>query len=104
MPYGGLGGKQAPGLCLLQPGSWPYRCRRIFFNIGRFKRLKVASIYGKSPYRRQERELRQKTHVVVGTPGRIIDHIERGTLDTSCIKYLVLDEADEMLSMGFVSR
>lgn len=75
-----------------------------FFNIGRFKRLKVASIYGKSPYRRQERELRQKTHVVVGTPGRIIDHIERGTLDTSCIKYLVLDEADEMLSMGFIEQ
>ncbi len=74
------------------------------FNIGRFKRLKVAAIYGKSSFYLQEKELKQKTHVVVGTPGRITDHMERGTLDTSKIKYLVIDEADEMLSMGFVEQ
>lgn len=74
------------------------------FNIGRFKRLKVSAIYGKSPFCNQEKELKQKTHVVVGTPGRIIDHIERGTLDTSKIKYLVIDEADEMLNMGFIEQ
>ncbi len=72
------------------------------FNIGRFKRIKVAALYGKSPFYIQEKELKQKTHVVVGTPGRIIDHIERGTFDTSNIKYLVIDESDEMLNMGFV--
>src|SRR5665647_2269559 len=74
------------------------------FNIGRFKRLKVAAVYGKSSFYNQEKELKQKTHVVVGTPGRIIDHLERGTLDTSNIKYLVLDEADEMLNMGFIEQ
>ncbi len=74
------------------------------FNIGRFKRLKVAAIYGKSPFYNQEKELKQKTHVVVGTPGRTIDHLERGTFDTSNIKYLVIDEADEMLSMGFIEQ
>lgn len=74
------------------------------FNLGRFKRLKVAAIYGKSPIYHQEKELKQKTHVVVGTPGRIIDHIERGTFDTSKIKYLVIDEADEMLNMGFIEQ
>jgi len=74
------------------------------FNIGRFKRLKVAAVYGKSPFYNQEKELKQKTHVVVGTPGRIIDHIESGTFDTSMIKYLVIDEADEMLNMGFVEQ
>ncbi len=74
------------------------------FNIGRFKRLKVAAIYGKSPFYDQEKELKQKTHVVVGTPGRIIDHLERGTFDTSEIKYLVIDEADEMLDMGFIEQ
>jgi ATP-dependent RNA helicase DeaD len=74
------------------------------FNIGRFKRLKVSAIYGKSPFYNQEKELKQKTHVVVGTPGRIIDHIERGTFDTSNIKYLVIDEADEMLNMGFIEQ
>jgi ATP-dependent RNA helicase DeaD len=74
------------------------------FNIGRFKRLKVAAIYGKSPFYDQKKELKQKTHVVVGTPGRVIDHMEKGTLDTSNIKYLVIDEADEMLNMGFVEQ
>ena len=74
------------------------------FNIGRFKRLKVSAIYGKSPFYNQEKELKQKTHVVVGTPGRIIDHIEKGTFDTSNIKYLVIDEADEMLNMGFIEQ
>ena len=74
------------------------------FNIGRFKRIKVASIYGKSPFYYQEKELKQKTHIVVGTPGRLIDHVEKGTLDTSNIKYLVIDEADEMLNMGFIEQ
>lgn len=75
-----------------------------FFNIGRFKRLKVSAIYGKSPFYNQEKELKQKTHVVVGTPGRIIDHLEKETFDTSKIKYLVIDEADEMLNMGFIEQ
>src|SRR5659263_166309 len=46
------------------------------FNIGRFKRLKVAAIYGQSPFYNQKKELQQKTHIVVGTPGRIIDHLD----------------------------
>lgn len=75
-----------------------------FFNIGRFKRLKVLALYGKSPFTVQEKQLKQKTHIVVGTPGRIIDHLERGTFDTSNIKYLVIDEADEMLNMGFIEQ
>lgn len=78
--------------------------REDFFNIGRFKRLKVAAIYGRAPFYNQQRELKQKTHIVVGTPGRIIDHIERETLDTSNIKYLIIDEADEMFQMGFLDQ
>lgn len=74
------------------------------FNIGRFKRLKVVVIYGKTPFHYQEKELKQKTHIVVGTPGRLIDHLERGTLDTSQIRYLIIDEADEMLNMGFIEQ
>lgn len=74
------------------------------FHIGRFKRIKVAAVYGQDSYYKQERELKQKTHVVVGTPGRVIDHIENRALDTSAIKYLVLDEADEMLNMGFIEQ
>jgi len=74
------------------------------FHLGRFKRLKVTAVFGKSSFYNQEKQLKQKTHVVVGTPGRIIDHLERGTLETSNIKYLVLDEADEMLNMGFIEQ
>lgn len=71
-------------------------------NIGRFKRIKATAVYGKQPFAKQRAELKQKSHVVVGTPGRIMDHIERHTLDLSKIEILVLDEADEMLSMGFI--
>ena len=48
--------------------------------------------------------MKQKCHVVVGTPGRVLDHIERGTLKLDRIEYLVLDEADEMLNMGFIEQ
>ncbi|PEC83338.1 RNA helicase [Bacillus cereus] len=73
-------------------------------NIGRFKRVKAAAIYGKSPFARQKLELKQKTHIVVGTPGRVLDHIEKGTLSLERLKYLVIDEADEMLNMGFIDQ
>lgn len=78
--------------------------REDFFNIGRFKRLKVVPVYGRAPFYNQQRDLKQKTHIVVGTPGRIIDHIEKETLDISNIKYLIIDEADEMLQMGFLEQ
>lgn len=70
-------------------------------NIGRFKRIRAVSVFGKQPFSDQARELKQRTHIVVGTPGRVFDHIDRGTLDISNIKYLIIDEADEMLNMGF---
>ncbi len=62
----------------------------------------VAAIYGGQDYEPQLKQLRRGVHVVVGTPGRVIDHINRGTLDISSIDCLVLDEADEMLNMGFL--
>ena len=62
----------------------------------------VLPIYGGQSYTPQLRGLQRGAHVVVGTPGRVIDHLERGTLDLSGLSVLVLDEADEMLRMGFV--
>jgi ATP-dependent RNA helicase DeaD len=73
-------------------------------NIGRFKRIKAMAVYGKEPFTKQKEELKQKTHVVVGTPGRVMDHIERGTLILDQIRYLIIDEADEMLNMGFIDK
>lgn len=61
----------------------------------------VLPVYGGQGYGTQLSALRRGVHVVVGTPGRIMDHLEKGTLDLSQLKYLVLDEADEMLKMGF---
>ena len=49
-------------------------------------------------------DLKQKTHVIAGTPGRVLDHLQRGTLDISKVEYVILDEADEMLSMGFLDK
>ena len=65
------------------------------------KGVKVLPIYGGQGYGVQLSALRRGVHVVVGTPGRIMDHLEKGTLDLSELRFLVLDEADEMLKMGF---
>ncbi|WP_269791383.1 DEAD/DEAH box helicase [Stenotrophomonas sp. Iso1] len=64
--------------------------------------FRVLPVYGGQPYGQQLSALRRGVHVVVGTPGRVIDHLNRGTLDLSELKTLVLDEADEMLRMGFI--
>ena len=64
--------------------------------------FRVLPVYGGQPYGQQLSALRRGVHVVVGTPGRVIDHLDRGTLDLSELKTLVLDEADEMLRMGFI--
>jgi ATP-dependent RNA helicase DeaD len=73
-------------------------------NIGRFKRIKAIALYGKQPFSKQKLELTQKNHIVVGTPGRVMDHIEKDTIDLERLKYLVIDEADEMLNMGFIEQ
>lgn len=66
------------------------------------KRIWITTVYGGSPISSQMRELEKGTHVVVGTPGRVIDLIERKKLKLEEVKYVVLDEADEMLNMGFI--
>ncbi|EED30941.1 cold-shock deAd-box protein a [gamma proteobacterium NOR5-3] len=66
------------------------------------KGFKVLPIYGGSDYRTQLRQLERGVHVIVGTPGRVMDHMRRGSLNLSALTTLVLDEADEMLRMGFI--
>lgn len=70
--------------------------------IGRTKRIRVLPVYGGQPIERQIRSLKRGIQVVIGTPGRLLDHIRRGTIDLEYVNFLVLDEADEMLDMGFV--
>ena len=66
------------------------------------KKLSIVPIYGGQSWTLQQRHLRQGVDIVVGTPGRVIDHLERGTLKLDNAHYFVLDEADEMLNMGFI--
>jgi len=70
--------------------------------IGKFKRVRTLPIYGGQSIDRQIRALKRGVHVVVGTPGRLLDHLNRGTLGLETVNTLVLDEADEMLDMGFI--
>lgn len=69
--------------------------------LGQFRGVKVVAIYGGAPMGRQVAALEEGAQVVAGTPGRVLDHLRRGTLDPKNIRIFVLDEADEMLSMGF---
>lgn len=64
--------------------------------------LEVLTVYGGAPYPPQERALSRGVDIVVGTPGRVMDHLQRGTLDLREVRFAVLDEADEMLNVGFL--
>jgi ATP-dependent RNA helicase DeaD len=71
-------------------------------NLGKYKKgVKVLPVYGGQPIDRQLRALKAGVQIVIGTPGRVIDHINRRTIKTDKIKMMVLDEADEMFDMGF---
>lgn len=70
--------------------------------IARFKKIRVLPIYGGQDMNRQIRELKKKPHVIVATPGRFMDHMRRKTIRLHSIDMVVLDEADEMLNMGFI--
>lgn len=69
--------------------------------LGRGRGVKVQSVYGGDSMERQVEGIRAGAHVIAGTPGRVLDHLRRRTLDFSSVKVLVLDEADRMLDMGF---
>ncbi len=69
---------------------------------GKHKEVETLPIYGGQPYERQFRGLQRGVQIVVGTPGRVMDHMRRGTLILDDLRFFVLDEADEMLDMGFI--
>lgn len=74
------------------------------FHLARYKKLKVVTLFGKQPFDLQVRDLKQRTHIVVATPGRLLDHLEASTIDVSEIQRVVIDEVDEMLNMGFLDQ
>jgi ATP-dependent RNA helicase DeaD len=96
-------GENAPQALVLEPTrELAVQVSDEIFHIGRKKRLKVPAVFGGFPIDKQALTLKQKSHVVVGTPGRVYDHLRRGTLVLDKVKYLVIDEADLMLDMGFL--
>ena len=69
--------------------------------LSKYENLNIVAVYGGAPIHHQTRDLK-KANIVVGTPGRVLDHIRRGNLPLQTVEFLVLDEADEMLNMGFI--
>src|SRR3981189_3138798 len=97
--------KVTQALVLAQTRELPLQVAMPFSRYGaHLSQINVLPIYGGTSYTVQLSGLRRGAQVVVGTPGRVIDHLERGTLDLSHVDYLVLDEADEMLTMGFAEE
>jgi len=76
-------------------------CEEVFRLASHLKGFRAVPVYGGAPIDRQLRSLRKGAHIVVGTPGRLQDHLRRGTFDPKNIRTVVLDEADRMLDMGF---
>lgn len=92
-----------PQALVLEPTrELAYQVKDEIFNIGRMKRVKVPVVFGGFPFDKQALTLKQKSHIVVGTPGRVLDHCESGTLKCNNMKYVIIDEADLMLDMGFL--
>src|SRR5258706_5456246 len=73
-------------------------------SIAKHRGTKVVAVYGGAPMGKQIEQLADGAQIVVGTPGRVLDHLRRGTLETQACKAFVLDESDEMLSMGFLPQ
>ncbi len=94
--------KQIQALVLTPTRELAIQVSEELAKIGKFKRIKTLPIYGGQAIERQIRTLKLGVQVVVGTPGRLLDHIRRRTIKLDNVKILVLDEADEMLDMGFV--
>jgi ATP-dependent RNA helicase DeaD len=96
--------KKTPQLVVLAPTrELAIQVAEAFEQYGsQLKKLRVLSVFGGAAYQPQLSALHRGVHVVVGTPGRLIDHVKSGALDLSSISSLVLDEADEMLRMGFI--
>ena len=91
-------------LCLTPTRELALQISREMEQLGQYKGVKVVAIYGGAPMGKQIEALEQGAQIVSGTPGRVLDHLRRGTLDASNIRIFVLDEADEMLSMGFAKE
>ena len=93
--------KQPQALVIVPTRELALQVTREFGVIGKYRHAHEVAIYGGVPYGPQERALKRGAQIVIGTPGRLLDHIDRGTLSLSSIRIVILDEADRLLDMGF---
>ncbi|MEK7578644.1 MAG: DEAD/DEAH box helicase [Patescibacteria group bacterium] len=97
-----LGGKR--GLVVLPTRELALQVNEVFYKIGSLLGVRTAVLIGGEPIGRQIEALRKNPKIVIGTPGRIIDHLEQKTITLASVAVLVLDEADRMLDMGFAPQ
>jgi len=95
------GAKRPQAIVIVPTRELAVQVTREFGALGRYRDAHEVAIYGGVSYTPQDRALKRGVGVVVGTPGRLLDHIERGTLDLRGIEIVILDEADRLLDMGF---
>jgi len=93
--------KRPQALVVVPTRELAVQVTREFGGLGKYRHAHEVAIYGGVSYTPQERALQRGATIVVGTPGRLLDHIERGTLDLSALGVVILDEADRLLDMGF---
>src|SRR5262245_53773079 len=77
---------------------------REFEALAKYRGVRSVAVYGGAPMPRQVQQIRDGAQVLIGTPGRVLDHLRRGTLEFTALSTVVLDESDEMLSMGFLPQ
>ncbi|NLE03709.1 MAG: DEAD/DEAH box helicase, partial [Crenarchaeota archaeon] len=94
--------RKVQGLILVPTRELALQVTQNMIAFSKYKRLRILAVYGGASIERQRRELQNGAQIVVGTPGRVIDLIERQMLNLSSIRVVVLDEADRMLDMGFI--
>jgi len=90
------------GLVLVPTRELAIQVAKAIYEYGHYREVDVLAVYGGQPYSRQIARLKKGIDVVVGTPGRLLDLIQKKALDLSAVQTVILDEADEMLSMGFI--
>lgn len=93
--------KEPQALILAPTRELVLQIQETFDHLGVYKKIKTVAVFGKQPFAFQKEDLSQRCHVIIATPGRLLEHLKECTFDSTKIQYLILDEADEMLGLNF---